>query len=349
MTYTLLQQLSLILIFCSFCPILSSDCDWIDIPQLDYKTVTELEIENLQESVNAYHAINKDKKESLGQRIAYLQTIEDILTKQQNSTCGLFAKMAQNKKNYLIALSQMPSDTTIWHYHQDYNDCDEGLKPLFLRNNSTYSIKMKEFWGAFWLESIDPCHRRLANYYAFWQQQLPQSPDYLSFFLWLETQAIPKYVPVVHYLSENELETHKITYSDGFLFDANKKPLNTVPEKRNLYIIDLQKNLYVITQRDGIWHTSLSQGKPVLGAGLLQVVDGVIKTINFESGHYLPSFEQSLQSIIILQEIGAKMQDPIEVIYFENRNKYRSRVPLKQICDKQTYTVQRELLSTNEF
>lgn len=341
--------------------------NWIDIPRADYKAILatqESEIEPLNQLIEHYHSIEKSSLKSLSKRIESLVAISGCLEQlavretsaDQRPTILLLNKTVQSKRKYLEKLLEIPSDEAIASYHLDYSPLSETrFEPLPLRNSSTYSLKMKEFWGRFWLESIDPCHRRLANYYQFWLDTKPPATDYQSFFLWLESQPIPKNVPVVDYYSDAELEACHIEIANGYLRKSNTHELvNTDPARRNLFVINLSKDLYLEAFKDGVWHTSLSRGKPVLGAGLLQVEQGLVKTIAFESGHYLPSLEQSFQSMQILCERGVRFQEPFEVIYFENRNKYKiltSGNDIGQYRDfnKAIHQSQRKLVSSNEF
>jgi hypothetical protein len=342
--------------------------DWIDIPKADYKAILatqESEIEPLNQLVVHYHLIDKSSLGGLSKRIEALMAISDCLKRldmqqkfsDQKPTLHLLNRTVLSKRKYLERLVEIPSDEAISSYHLDGSSQSEiRFEPLPLRNNSTYSLKMKEFWGMFWLESIDPCHRRLANYYQFWMDTKPLVPTYQSFFLWLESQPIPKNVPVIDYYSDAQLEACRIEIADGYLRKSSTHELvNTDSTKRNLFVINLSKELYLEAFKDGVWHTSLSRGKPVFGAGLLQIEQGVLRSISFESGHYLPSLEQSFQSIQILQEKGVLFKVPFEVIYFENRNKYKISISERDIMQYQDFDAaihelsKRKLLSSNEF
>ena len=128
---------------------------------------------------------------------------------------------------------------------------------------------MKEHWGAFWLESIDPCYRRLANYYQFWLDTKPLINSYISFFFWLESQPISKDLPAVNYYSEEKLVKCLIEFKDGHLINNETKELVTTPKNlRNIFILNLEEQLYLETVTPGVWHSSLSLGKPVLCAGI---------------------------------------------------------------------------------
>lgn len=342
--------------------------DWIDIPNADYKVILSTEraeIEYLNQLSASYHSIDKSSPQTQVSRIELLDAISEYLEgiaaqekfADQKLTILLLNKAVRYKMEYLKQLLQIPSDEALTSYHLDYSSLSERrFEPIPLRNNCSYSLKMKEFWGGFWLESIDPCHRRLANYYQFWLNTKPVCKDYQSFFLWLESQPIPKNVPVVDYYSDTQLKSCYIELMDGYLKKSDTNELiNTDPAKRTLFVIDLSKELYLEVYKEGVWHTSLSRGKPVLGAGLLHIEQGIIQMIAFESGHYLPSIEQGFQSLQILFEKGVRFKEPFEVVYFENRNKYKILLSANYLEQYQDFNEaihnlsKRELVSSNEF
>lgn len=350
-------------VFCFECMI-----DWIDIPCTNYKEILasdEDEMDFLNGLVEQYHLLNKSSITTQQDRIHLLDDICTYLQwlshqekfKEIQSTILLLNKAVQNKREYIKQILQIPSDEKIASYHLDTSEQQEMVfEPLLLRNNSSYSLKMKEFWGNFWLESIDPCHRRLANYYQFWLNTNPVVKTYQSFFLWLESQTIPKNVLMVDYYSDEQVKIFNIVLIDGYLKKYDTLELvNTDPLLRNVFVIDLAKELYLKSVKEGVWHTSLSRGKPILGAGLLQIEQGVIKMISFESGHYLPSIKQSFQALQILHAKGARFTDPFEVNYFENRNKYKVLLSVNDIKEYAHFIEslreknKREMLSSNEF
>lgn len=340
---------------------------WIDIPEADYKVILgseESEIEQLNQLVGDYHSVDRSTLKWLSTRIERLNVIGDYLESlatqekfiSQKSTILLLNKAVQNKKEYLRQLLEIPPDEAITRYHRDDSArTDRRFEPITMRNDSTYSLKMKEFWGKFWLESIDPCHRRLANYYEFWMKTRPICKNYQSFFLWLESQPIPVNVPVVNYYSDAQLESCRITISNGVLTTPTGEIVNTDPKKRNIFVINLSKELYLETWKEGVWHNSLSRGKPVFGPGILHIEQGIIHRIAFESGHYLPTIEQSFQSFQILREMGVPFKEPFEFIYFENRNKYSILLSANSLDSSQKFyeaiheQVKRKLISSNEF
>lgn len=343
-------------------------CDWVDIPVGNYHEIlgaTDIEIEHLNRVVRDYHAIDKSCVESLSARVSGLSLIssylvqlaEDAKFADKKHTIMLLDKLVKSKRCFLEKLQQMSSDPEIAAYHCDLSGfSDARFTPVFLRNNRSYSLKMKEFWGEFWLESIDPCHRRLANYYQFWLDATSSvSTDYRSFLLWLETQPIPKYIPYVEYYTDAKRDTCHIVPVDGYLTNAGTREKLHTHSKRSIFIVDLEKDLYVEASSESCWHTSLSRGKPVLGAGVIQVEHGVVKTIAFESGHYLPSLQQSFQSIQIFREKGFRFSEPLEVIYFENRNKYKVLIPCCCVDDYEVFNAalhdlsKRLQISSNEF
>lgn len=250
-----------------------------------------------------------------------------------------------------MALCTLPSKQQVIQYHTSDNP-----HALALRNNITYSLKMHEYWGGFWLESIDPCHRRLAHYYVVWKEQKPECKDYLSFFLWLETQYVPPSILSVKYLNEKECSPFEAMIDNGRIISKQSKtPLSTPVATKYIYTITLDERLYVAPWGNGIWHTSFSCGKPVLGSGLLTIENGRITGISFESGHYLPSIEQGYRSLIWFQNHSVFIENPLQITYFLNRKKYTTLLTEEEYSDSSCFIYHLEhphistTVSINEF
>ncbi len=341
---------------------------WVDIPILDYKMLLGMdsgEIGCLNERVKYYHSIDKSSLGDLPERIRLLESIHDSVVQmaesekfcEKKSLLKLLESMVQSKKEYLQHILEIPADEIIARYHLDYSlVSDSPCGIMSMRNTCSYSMKMKEFWGAFWLESIDPCHRRLANYYQFWLDTDPELKSYQSFFLWLETQYVPQNIPMVSYYSEGQLAACCVEIVDGYLVKKEtQEPVSTCRVKRNIFVMDLSQDLYIEQVTEGVWHSSLSCGKPVLGAGLMEIERGIVKMIALESGHYLPSIEQGFQFIKILMKNNARIVDPFELIYFENGKKYIVFLPLSCLDIYKNFDeaihdpTKRQLVSSNEF
>jgi|GEM_PF-3036959 len=66
---------------------------------------------------------------------------------------------------------------------------------------------MRKYWGDFWFETLDPCHRRLTPFLDSWKTLKKFNPEIPHFFLWLENQHIPKYVPHITYLERRSFDS----------------------------------------------------------------------------------------------------------------------------------------------
>ncbi len=299
--------------------------DWIDIPITEYAYLLdtkEEEVKELEWIAIQYHELDFSSLENLEKKV-------ELLRAMANNSCfqDVNHPLLQRIKGriaYLEAISHLPNSMEWEEFHYDLaGKSDFSYEPLFLRNEGHFSPKMREYWGDFWIESIDPCHRRLGHYYQIFLQSGPPDNDPLSFFLWLESQHVPPYMPQVTYLSEKELSASVAIPDKGLLVSQELHTPITTSEKA-YFVLDLTKTLRLVASRPGIWHTSLSHGKPVLGVGLIGLEGGRVKEISFMTGHYLPSLEQSYQIIRFLIEEDVSFVDPVEVTYFANRKRYRA-------------------------
>jgi hypothetical protein len=322
-----------------------SDIDWIDLPDDDYLAVLGYETENtkaLDALIRKYNLIPKDQVGTLSCRIKKLEQVSALI--REWTSCRLepqdkkkhllwIAEIALKKRNYLAQLlhiyeNKRHEEEAQDLYHTDIGNLrDTSKTPVFLTNHRFFSLKMREYWGDFWFESLDPCHRRLTPFLDQWKTLVAASSETPHFFLWLETQHLPKYVPRVTYFEGEELEQKKLVIKNGLFCESVASewiPANfDSPSKRYLFAIDLTGEIYAAEEGMGVSHSSFTCGKPVLGGGLLQIVNGHLKSLALESGHYTPSMEIGYQILKIFEEKGAILPDNLEVIFFYDRNKYK--------------------------
>lgn len=314
--------------------------NWIDLPDDDYVLVLGFSNKNsrkLNEIIKSYNKIKKDCLHKIKNRIAALSKIEDFLNNWiDHDLSGVekvkhlkwIIEIAASKASYLEGLEKiysqtLHSDTSIENYHQDVNKLNDlNFSPVFLNKECFFSLKMREYWGDFWLESLDPCHRKLSPFYKSWKLEKKQNTTTPHFFLWLENQHLPKYIPKVRYLNEKELANSKVTIHNGMLWYQGSLANWNNSSERYLFAIDLEKQLFVAKESDGCSHSSFTHGRPVLGAGLLEAKEGQLISIALESGHYLPSVEIGYQICSILKDLGIIWPKTLEIIYFFNRNKH---------------------------
>ncbi len=90
---------------------------------------------------------------------------------------------------------------------------------------------------------------------------------------------------------------------DYVLFSTGDRPQGAI------FAIDETGNLYATTEHKvgEVHHSSLVEGRPVLGAGHIVVQDGVLLHINNNSGHYAPDERMFLQGWNLFEEAGVDM------------------------------------------
>jgi hypothetical protein len=123
----------------------------------------------------------------------------------------------------------------------------------------------------------------------------------------------------VHYLSDAELSKHELTIRGGKLYDATGAPFDTsrattwAGRNAAIYVVHQDGKIYASTYQDvgRFHHSSLGQGQPVAGAGEIKVKDGVLQSINRQSGHYLPTPAQLEQVVRHLRKQGVDFTSAI--------------------------------------
>jgi len=323
------------------------ELDWIDLPNDDYSLVLgyrRKKTSTLNSLIESYHGIPKDEESSLEPRINSLEEIITHLTKwlsgeldpsEKPKHLRFIQEIAVKKKNYLVRLqeiyaNQLYTKEAMEVYHRDTSGLSDSSKTaIVLTHVHWFSLKQKYYWGDFWNDSIDPCNRVLTPFYDQWERLKNQNDDTPHFFLWLETQHIPNYVPRVWYFNDDQRTKTNVSVENGQLCYKNKSSQPPVHhperEERLIFAIDLDKEIYIAEERatpmGKIQHSSFTCGKPVLGAGVIAVNDGYIEMIALESGHYLPNTDIGFQILKIFREKGMEMNE-IELQYFYDRNKY---------------------------
>lgn len=113
-----------------------------------------------------------------------------------------------------------------------------------------------------------------------------------------------------------EIEKHRIVvdqdgllrHIDGRLFDTRDAILWNNEGGKAIFTMDSHGNIYASLEqeRGRIHHSTLSSGRPVAGAGELEVIDGRLTEITGNSGHYKP-LRSNTQSVI--NELGGRGVD----------------------------------------
>ena len=332
--------------------------DWIDLPTGNFAQILGYEspkVSQLTELVQHYHAMAKDSKELLLDRAASLRGIvqhltdwlEYELTPIDKAKHLVFARdIAGKKAAYLEALSLL--------YQEGLDDLtaveakltsmaklrDKSLQPIALGNHRYFSLKMREYWGDFWYEALDPCHRRLSSFLMQWEA-LKANGKVPHFFLWMETQPVPKWTPRVRYLVCRERELCGLEVQKGKIYCKTADGLELAhfcsPGERYLFVIDLKKRWMGGLESTGLSHSSFTGGMPVLGAGLLKIDQGQIIALSLESGPYIPTPATGYQILMLLLEMGVELPPVLQVDYFYDRDKYSASVEAHHLASPERF------------
>jgi hypothetical protein len=124
---------------------------------------------------------------------------------------------------------------------------------------------------------------------------------------------------VVEYLTEEGRAEKLLTVKNGKLYDANGELFNTRGSEtwfsgrgRAIYVMDENGNLYAGNQVfQKFHHSSFLAGKPVAGAGEIEVFNGEIQFINRQSGHYHPTPVMLRQTVNELRAKGLEVKDSV--------------------------------------
>lgn len=324
---------------------------WLDLPHDDYAALLNVnpvpEFETLHTLLDEYHNYSKTEYDLLEKRIHKLDQIHAYMTTWREQTSDPLIKkhlkslitVTQNKSWYLTQLKQgYASGRLSLDYCADVieelthiNTENTGDHIIYLHRDDMFNPYVVEYWGDFWLEYIDPCHRNLWSYLGLWKKQQSDTP----FFLWLEEQNLSINVPFMHYLSEEELAPCYCDIEEGkLLYRATKKPVGDKTPEDLLFAVTLERDVLVIEGTPTIHHTSITHGRPVLAAGRLVVEDGRITLFSLESGHHLPSIEDGKAMIHTMQDMQIDLPPHTTVASFNPFGMHRMN--LQAFMDTET-------------
>lgn len=281
----------------------------------DLLRVTKADNETVLQLLNAYHEIPLSDLNSIKERLSILLNMQKIISsiEEQDPAYKTYRKL-----NGLVSKKTWYLEQLIKLYEKedpyiDIKNVQNNPNALVLVNKVALDFKLPVFWGLFWLEAIDPCHRFLTKHYMDWEKEKTQIP----FFIWLESREISFESIQVDYLEEESLNNHELIIENGFLKKKDKKLANLCDDSKEfIYALSLDKKLFVIESGNRIRHTSLTQGKPVLGAGSIKIKNGIITFIDAESGHYQPTPFSLVCALSALHELGIPLGD-IQVKYYD--------------------------------
>lgn len=195
------------------------------------------------------------------------------------------------------------------------------LKLSYCHTKKTvHSSKLQPLECVHTLEMEDPLHRYgsyLRPYFMHWLS-LPNPRS--SFFEWLDSPAGrstqlsnsgKRIVPRSH------LDLCRVTYCDNrarrqmqvvvdqssgrLLWRLSKRPVCTNDGRRWIFVIDQLGKMYVNPkQKAKFHHSSFVSGKPVLAAGRLQSVNGLITAVSAHSGHYQTPMPRLVAALMLL-------------------------------------------------
>lgn len=315
------------------------EVSWIDLPEDDLKIILYKYDEVLtpvNNLIKTYHQISKSSFKKINNRVNLLKNIAESFKKIQETTTDKYIKdvaevlstVSIKKANYLQAIKQLKVRKYDAYKKAIFSEelILKGYIPLKLHNIRKFDHKTLEVWGEFFLEAIDPCHRRLMTYFDAWRHDNPSAPI-INFFLWLEDKNVPRFIPSILLLDENTLLECEIFIKNNVVCNKEGNPINTIDSKDEyIFIITHDLRILACTAKKLIRHPSLSHYKNILGAGAFAIEKGCIVKLSFESGHYIPQIIHFIQTIKILETKSLILPDDLELIYYENFERILSTI-----------------------
>ena len=129
----------------------------------------------------------------------------------------------------------------------------------------------------------------------------------------------------VTYLSDEDLVRHRLTIADGAIRDADGARFDTADaythwsgRGRAIFVMDAYGRIYASKRHvvGQFHHSSLGQGRPVAGAGELEVRDGILVALTDHSSHYCPPRAFTEQVLRELKERGVDVESVVTEFHY---------------------------------
>lgn len=311
------------------------DISYTDLPSLEFFSQYEATRDNkgFLAALRVYHSIDRTDLSSIDSRLLLLNHLNSQLHGSNVFTKHI-KETIEKKAHHLRELKKLFEKGILRDEPEMYNkEIEKAFKStqlghLHIKNCCVYDFENNVMLGNYILEAVDPAHRfNLTSYLDKWKGSCSKIP----FFLYLEQNCNYDLIPQVHYLSDDELETKRLTFQDGKLcFEG--KPITTNPKEEFLFVQDLDGNLYGTVASKRMKHTSLSRARPVSAAGSIEAKKGEITQIGLDSGHYFPSLNTIYTFLSLLRANDITVKDDTRVLYHNNFQKYYTSVKEIERC-----------------
>lgn len=311
------------------------DISYTDLPSVEFFSTYEPTRENkaFLAALRVYHDIDRTDLASIDSRILLLTHLNGQLNGSNTFTKAI-KETIERKAHHLKELKKLFEIGVLRNEPEMYN---KDIEPLFkskqlghlhIKNCCIYDFDNNVMLGNYILEAIDPSHRfNLTSYLDKWKGSCSKIP----FFLYLERSCNYDLIPQVHYLSDEERESKRITFKDGKLCQGDK-PITTNPLEEYVFIYDLDGEMYGAPASKRMKHTSLSRARPVNTAGSLEVKKGEITQIGLDSGHYFPSINSIYPLLSLLRANDVRVKSDTRVLYHNNFQKFYTSIKEIERC-----------------
>jgi len=158
----------------------------------------------------------------------------------------------------------------------------------------------------FWLEKVDESHRSgvdLSGAYAKWL-----TAGGGSFWDYLKVNNVR--ARTVEQLDENARLMYQIHPEGKIWYNHDDQPADTLDCKSNwdgegyaLFVSNFKGEMFIHADEEGFHHSTFLAGGPVVGAGSIMIVNGNVRVITCQSGHYQPSAENMRKFVNTVEEI----------------------------------------------
>lgn len=314
--------------------------------------LTHPQCSELNQLIKTYHAIPKDNREKIFERIKTLRKIEERcnqiihtnkgLTPEQLATVKNIRHVAQHKSKYLFSLRFLPQRTIRRLFRLP------SIQGHVLRvDQPQYPQGEAQEFNNEAIADLDPFNRIFTDdQFNTWRQNAEQAQlrkeNYPDFWMWLETQDTTTLNAHPHYQLPSQVK--KVNFKEGCctntIFGAQESGrlhgtfLYNIGKDGNLYILDRDT-----FKADAIYstHNHILGGMAVLSAGMVTFKEGKIIRFDIDSGHYRPKRSHLFKAIQLLK-CPPEVFTPDAIAKDYGRDHSGMETPIAEVLSKVTLT-----------
>ncbi len=128
--------------------------------------------------------------------------------------------------------------------------------------------------------------------------------------------------PVAYLKTLEQRKKYEVFVRDGLFYDSSGKLFAKGKWVNAIFVVDTHGRIYASTdyEKGKFHHSSFLAGRPIMAAGLMDMIQGGIRTLTDYSGHYEPPRQYTRRFTAYLRSHGMDIDDSSTFFYSPPEN-----------------------------